>query len=287
MSTDLTVQEQQAFHAPAPAVFDPHKFEVMARIANIMAGSKLVPECLQGKPDDCFLVTEQADRWGMSPFAVAQCASVVKGKLLFEGKLVTAVVNASSRLQGGLRFTFEGTGQSRAVICSGTLKGETEPRIYRIEIAKAQAVAGNSTLWKTDPEQQSCYFAARFWARRHLPEVMLGVYGPDEYQGEAPAEMKNITPATESRPAAPPDALVEVTATDGEVFMLPPGPAKLKLKELINELADGEDFELLWNANKDLIKSDPVLKEAMKERRDEFFPPQNEQQADLLGAGGK
>jgi hypothetical protein len=281
LSTEVAVQA----YAPSPAVFDPHKFEVMGRIANIMANSKLVPECLQGKPDDCFLVTEQADRWGMSPFAVAQCASVVKGKLLFEGKLVTAVVNASPLLQGSLQFTFEGQGPSRSVICSGTLKGETEPRVYRIEIAKAMAVAGNSTLWKTDPEQQSCYFASRFWARRHLPQVMLGIYAADEPMDE-PAPMKNITPSEPAKPALPPDDLVELVATDGEVFMLPPGPAKQKLYGLIGELADGDDYNLLWNANKDLIKSDKLLLDTMKERRDEFWPPV-EGQGELIGAGGK
>ena len=42
----------------------------------------------------CLVVIEQAMRWGMSPFAVAQCTSSIGGKLMYEGKLVAAAVES-------------------------------------------------------------------------------------------------------------------------------------------------------------------------------------------------
>ena len=64
------------------------------KLAEMMAGAKLVPPALQKSPADCLMVIQQAIRWDMDPFAVAQECSVIQGKLMHSGKLVAAVVNA-------------------------------------------------------------------------------------------------------------------------------------------------------------------------------------------------
>ncbi len=38
----------------------------------------------------------------------------------------------------------------------------------------------NSPLWKNDPDQQLFYFSVRSFARRHFPDVMMGIYTVDE-----------------------------------------------------------------------------------------------------------
>src|SRR6185437_11744430 len=92
---------------PIP-VLDTARFEHMQRIATVMAASNLIPDslCMTGEKDNkallpqaqvianCFLVVNQAVRWGMDPFAVAQCVSVVHGKLCYEGKLIAAIIEA-------------------------------------------------------------------------------------------------------------------------------------------------------------------------------------------------
>jgi hypothetical protein len=37
-------------------------------------------------------------------------------------------------------------------------------------------------LWKTAPKQQIAYLAVKYWARLYCPEVILGVYSPDEVE---------------------------------------------------------------------------------------------------------
>src|SRR5690606_19737175 len=81
---------------PVP-VLDTSRFEHMQRIATVMAQSTLIPESLYKEKDNelplsqiisnCFLVVNQAVRWGLDPFAVAQSVAVVRGKLCYEGKL--------------------------------------------------------------------------------------------------------------------------------------------------------------------------------------------------------
>jgi hypothetical protein len=41
-------------------------------------------------------------------------------------------------------------------------------------------------MWIKQPDQQLVYAGTRVWARRHAPEVMLGVYAPEEFDQAAP-----------------------------------------------------------------------------------------------------
>jgi hypothetical protein len=38
----------------------------------------------------------------------------------------------------------------------------------------------NSPLWVSDPRQQLAYLAIKRWSRLYTPDVILGVYTPDE-----------------------------------------------------------------------------------------------------------
>jgi hypothetical protein len=49
----------------------------------------------------------------------------------------------------------------------------------------ADAKTSNS-LWTKQPDQQLVYAGTRVWARRHAPEVMLGVYAPEEFDRAEP-----------------------------------------------------------------------------------------------------
>jgi hypothetical protein len=229
-------------------VFDPGQFQAMMQVAEIMAQAKLVPEHLQGKPADCLLVVEQARRWNMSPFAVAQETYVVKGKLLFGGKLVTAVINSRAPIKTPLRFIYEGQGDNLLITATATLRVEDEPRTYSITVGGAKAVAGNSSLWKTDPKQQGSYFAARFWARLHCPEVILGVWSEDEIDT---ANMRDITPeptaVDHARAALPPAEDVVLVDPDGEERAFTQGEVGTVVLQWCNECTDAELEALLEN----------------------------------------
>lgn len=154
--------------------------EVMSR-----AGSVL-PKHLQNNPGGCMAVTMQALDWRMNPFAVASKSYEVQGRVAYEAQLIAAVVNTRSGIKGRLRYDFEGDGATLMCRVTGSLDG-TEC-IYETPPIGSITVK-NSPLWKSDPKQQLGYFAARSWARRHCPEVILGVYDRDETQ-----DMRDVTP---------------------------------------------------------------------------------------------
>ena len=92
----------------------PHNMDEALRLAEFMARARTVPKHLQDSPGDCLMAIEQAMRWGMSPFAVAQATSVISGKLMFEGKLVAAAVESSGAIVGSIDYTFAGEGEGRS-----------------------------------------------------------------------------------------------------------------------------------------------------------------------------
>jgi RecT family len=161
----------------------PTSMESAIQLAEMMARGKLVPSHLHNSPGDCLMVIEASMRWQMSPFAVAQCTSVIQGKLMFEGKLVAAALNASGILSSRLDYDFSGKDAQRAVTVRGTLKGETKPREVTVFLADAKTT---NNMWTKQPDQQLVYAGTRVWARRHAPEVMLGVYAPEEFDRAEP-----------------------------------------------------------------------------------------------------
>lgn len=58
----------------------------------------------------------------------------------------------------------------------------------------SSVVTRNSPLWATNPKQQIAYLAVKYWARLYCPEVILGVYTPDELEDRT---MKDVTPPKE------------------------------------------------------------------------------------------
>lgn len=218
------------------------------QLANMMSKGKLVPAHLRESPGDCLMVIEQAMRWQMSPFAVAQCTSVIQGKLMFEGKLVSAALHTSGLMEQRLREKFDGEGASRAVTLTGTIKGEAEPRSIRVTLAEARTTNG---MWAKQPDQQLIYFATRAWARRHAPEVMLGVYSPEEFDEPKRDTFTGTTIEAEPPPpiAKRPTVTAWLDALDAE----------------LTNAQDGEELDTIL-ARDDVQKAQDTLRNGARDR---------------------
>lgn len=198
----------------------PQTINEAMQLARLMSEAKVVPQHLRGAPADCFLVINQARLWRMDPFAVAQGTSFIHGRMMYEGKLVAGVVHSLGNLTGRLNYEYDGSGDNRSVTVSGTLRGEDKARTVTVKLKDVKTTNG---MWTKQPDQQLAYSGARVWARRHVPEVLLGVYTPEEF--DAPA-MRDVTPAAPQIEQAP------------QVPEKPKAPAKPPL--LVN-LPDGWD----------------------------------------------
>lgn len=211
MSAELAVVEKTQRREitqviDAVPINDTARFEHMQRIANVMARSTMIPETLRtigtrdNKEDlpfeqvlsNCFLVVNQATRWGMDPFAVISCCSVVHGRLSYEGKLVTAVLDAKLGIQLHYYFTGEPATEAYRIYVSDhpfteeviaqLVPSVTIPGILLWDGSVAEwKTAGAGTPWIVkNYKRMLIYRGSRDWARIHKPAIMLGVYTEDE-----------------------------------------------------------------------------------------------------------
>lgn len=198
-------------------LLDTGRFEQLQRVAALMATAKLVPTHLQNSPGDCFMVCQQAVRWQMDPFAVAQKTHVIQGRLGYEAQLIAAVVNSRAPLASRLNVRFEGEGESLVCVAFATMAGEDKPR-EKASPKISAITTKNSPLWKIDPAQQLAYWTMRAWARLHCPDVLLGVYTADELDAvtgqvidHEPLADTSGRPTIESSNASPPEPVAEMT----------------------------------------------------------------------------
>jgi hypothetical protein len=171
--------------AIGPARFSRNVIEIdtvdqAMEVAKMMAIAKqAVPKHLRNEPGMCLAVILQAKEWEMAPYAVARKSYVVNDTLAYESQLIHAVIEARAPIKTRLNCRYEGEGPTRKCIVVGTFKGDTEPREYVSPQIKDIKVK-NSPLWISDPDQQLFYYSSRAWCRKWCPDVLLGVYAPDE-----------------------------------------------------------------------------------------------------------
>ena len=234
---EITLDEVKGAFSPADSsklIIDPQAFHQMHQFAQVMAESRsMVPEHMRGNVGDCMAVTMQALQWGMNPFAVAQKTFNIKGVLGYEAQLINAVVTANAPITGRLQFNWFGNWEKilgkfkempskfedkngkkstykvpdwnaadevgLGVEVWATLKGEEEPR--KLSILMSQAITRNSTLWTEDPKQQIAYLAIKRWARLYCPDVIMGVYSPDELRDRS-VSVRDVTPKVKNTGSA-------------------------------------------------------------------------------------
>lgn len=287
----------------AVPLLDTSRFEHMHRVATVMARSTLMPESLymEGKANDkrplpydtiisnCFLVVNQAVRWGLDPFAVAQCVSVVHGKLCYEGKLVAAVLQA--KLGMNLHHHITGSGDDTRIYMSDkpfneevTVGDSTGPLVSflkpGIRIPGVRLFDGSVAEWKTtgtnspwSPKnfpRMLIYRGTRDWCRIYEPATMLGVYTDDEM-----VDMEDTTRSRAARDITPKPSLSERLAVSREATQEDTGEREGFAASIpAGDAHDALTGEILPNTN-----SDDTLSTASSSD-DAGNPPVNEAGAD-------
>lgn len=241
-------------------VFDFTMIERMNELAKLMSISKVaVPAHFRGSVGDCLAVVMQSVQWGMNPFAVAQKTHLINGVLGYEAQLINAVISARAPVTGRIEYEWFGPWErvlgkfavkknadgkeyrtpnwsatdeeGCGVTVWATFKGESQPR--KLDLLLTQARVRNSTLWADDPRQQLAYLAVKRWSRLYCPDVILGVYTPDELEERTMVHMgaaEEVAPdstvaATQSAPPKPAtraDKARAALSRSGPVALPPP-----------------------------------------------------------------
>lgn len=258
----------------AALILDGQSMDSMMRMGELMAASVVsVPAHLRGKPSDCLAIVMQSIQWRMNPFAVAQKTHLTQGGALgYEAQLINAVITTLAPIKH--RPTFEFFGDWKKILgkveerksdkggkyyvstwdkkdeeglgvrCAVTFKGEVEPRI--VEILLVQCWPRFSTQWATDPQQQICYAVVRKLGRRYTPDVILGVYTPEELE-EIPHGERDMG-AADVVPEAKPDIASRVRQATGHEPTPPAAEKAPTLDAVLREIKAAKSSEDLAKA---------------------------------------
>jgi hypothetical protein len=162
--------------------------EQAIEMAKLMSrGGVAVRKHLRDNPGACLGIVFQAVEWRMSPYAVANKSYAVSDQLAYEAQLIAAVILQRAPIKGRLRYEYSGEGAERRCRVVATLADGTGEVDYETP-PSGLIPTKNSPLWKSDQDQQLGYYAVRSLARRHFPDVILGVYDIDELGGRMPED---------------------------------------------------------------------------------------------------
>jgi len=161
-------------------------FKELYDMGKMFAISTLVPKDYQGKPMDCAIAVEMANRMGVSPMMVMQNLYVVQGKPSWSGQACMSLITGSGKYRN-VKHVYTGEKGTDTWGCyvqairieDGETVNGTE---ITIKMSKEEGWYGKSgSKWKTMPEQMLAYRASSFFARVHIPNALMGIH----VEGEA------------------------------------------------------------------------------------------------------
>lgn len=180
---------------------DSESFQRLFDIGKMFASSTLVPQNYQGKPMDCTIAVDMANRMGVSPMMVMQNLYVVKGKPSWSGQACMSMIRGSREFKN-VRPVYTGEKNTDSWGCyiqaeyreTGEVVKGTEVTISMAKsegwYSKKDKFGNETSKWQTIPEQMLAYRAAAFFARVYIPNSLMGVYVEGEAEDTAPAERK-------------------------------------------------------------------------------------------------
>lgn len=186
MDNEMTLQEKPHELVSTGVFSSIQNFKEIYDIGKMFASSTLVPQAYQGKPMDCTIAVDMANRMGVSPMMVMQNLYVVKGKPQWSGQACMSMIRGSGEFKN-IRTVYTGERNTDSWGCYVQAEYKsTEETVKGTEVTIAMAKAEewyqkNGSKWKTMPEQMLAYRAAAFFARVYIPNALMGVY----VEGEA------------------------------------------------------------------------------------------------------
>jgi hypothetical protein len=161
-------------------------FDMVLRGAMALSKSNIIPTTYQGKPENCFIAINLANRMGVDPMIVMQNLYVVQGKPSWSGQACKMLIENCGKFTK-IKHVYIGKKGSDDWGCyleAMSINGDViaGPEVT-IEMAKKEGWFGKTgSKWQTMPELMLAYRAAAFFARIHCPEALMGMSTSEEIE---------------------------------------------------------------------------------------------------------
>jgi hypothetical protein len=175
------IKQEQLHELSTQGVFSNlENFKEIYDIGKMFASSTLVPQAYQGKPMDCTIAVDMANRMNISPMMVMQNLYVVRGKPSWSGQACTALIEGSGKFKN-VKHVYTGEKGTDTWGCYLQAVRIEDNEIVKgtevtIKMAKDEDWVNKAgSKWKTMPELMLAYRASAFFARVHIPNALMGV----------------------------------------------------------------------------------------------------------------
>ena len=161
-------------------------FNMVARSAAMLAKSTIVPSIYQGKPENCFIAINMANRVGMDPLVVMQNMYVVNGKPSWSGQACTMLIKNNGEFKN-VRHVYTGERGKDSWGCyvqAERADGEiVKGAEVTVDTAKKEGWYSRAgSKWVTMPELMLAYRASAWFARVFCPEALAGMHTVEEVE---------------------------------------------------------------------------------------------------------
>lgn len=189
--------------------FAPQGLEQAMKLSEVLAKSSLLPGALRGKPGDVMVTLITGHELGLSPMQAIRGMHVIEGKAVMSADLTVALILRSPACE-----FFRLTKSTDQVAEYTTKRKGSEPvtMTWTWEQAQKAKLTGKQN-WQNHPAAMLRARCAAALARAVYPDLVLGVYDPDEADEFKTASVK----------APPPPPVIDVTPPPApEPEVLPP-----------------------------------------------------------------
>jgi hypothetical protein len=181
--------------------FKPKTLAQLQRLARMYAESGMVPDHYKGNIANCAIGVQMALRCKVDILTFLQSSYIVHGKPGIESKLAIAMLNASGKIKGRLRYKLEGEGKARRCTAQATDAGTGDLLEQTVDMAMAEAESWTKNpKWRTMPDLMLQYRSAMFLCRLSFPDVLMGMRTLEELEDVEDHDAFDPTKAAADRP---------------------------------------------------------------------------------------
>lgn len=171
----------------ASASLEPATLGEAMKMAELLAGSTMVPNDFRGKPANVLVAIQWGREIGLGSLQALQNIAVINGRPSLWGDAALALVRGHPACQA-VREGTDGEGDARHGWCEVTRRGEgPQRRTFSVADAKKAGLWGKSGPWQQYPDRMLQLRARGFAIRDVFPDALRGVIMAEEAEDEPEA----------------------------------------------------------------------------------------------------
>ena len=201
-----SIKQTNAHRGPKPLL--PRSLKEALQLASLLSKSKLIPKGFDN-PEACLVGILYGMEVGLSPIAALQRMAIIDGRPTIWGDAALALVEASgllikieeriehTEISGDRQVPNSQSGtdivRSKTAICMVLRSGRSEPitRNFSIEDAKRAGLWQKPGPWTDYPDRMLMMRARAFALRDAFPDVLMGLYLREEFEGVSSQSANN------------------------------------------------------------------------------------------------